>query len=134
MSLCSEDKFFRVKVQHPYLVMRKTATTLIMFVTTRMTDGIAPANASGSTDVGSYVHGGQEPAHSMMHIQHSKSHVCTYIQYMPKTMYTFPRMPAECILQLYAEVVTGGRGSHYGCLLISARTSMIEKTFIQTTS
>ena len=52
---------------------------LMMFVTTRMTDGIAPANASGSTDVGSYVHGGQVPAHSMMHVQHSKSHVCMYV-------------------------------------------------------
>ena len=51
----------------------------MMFVTTRITDGIAPANASGSTDVGSYVHGGQEPAYSMMHIQYSKSHVCTYV-------------------------------------------------------
>ena len=81
MSLCLEDEFFRVEVRHPYLVMRKTATILMMFVTTRITDGIAPANASGSTDVGSYVHGGQETAHSMMHIQYSKSHVRMYITY-----------------------------------------------------
>ena len=37
--------------------------------------------------------------------------------------YTFPHMPAECILQLYVEVITGVCGGHYGCPQISARTS-----------
>ena len=39
-----------------------------------------------------------------------------------KIMYAFLYMPAERILQLYAEVITGVHGSHYGCRRISVHT------------